>query len=222
MNARKQNGVNLEFLSSYVLGRVEQFIIDFATSAKVSADELTGRVSELLQAQTGRPLLGLEHRLPDLQRESAQGSPAPQPLEVAVSTHNGAQSAGVQSAEPLVKMKGHPKGYKYPPGTHWTQKKENKARMRRITNKAHAAFQKAHPGKKRYNGRNERVVPERVPGSAALKDEVQPEPGWTEKFVTHEAEGWGRAQPVEAIAKVEKPVALTAWDVAMQANGAKP
>jgi hypothetical protein len=101
--------------SLYCLGRIEQFIEDFAKSIEVPSNELAHRVCTLFQAQTNGQISRSAHNvspLPDSRlRAGARNSAST--VEVARGSHSGS---------PL-------KGYVYPKGTHWTQKPENRQKL---------------------------------------------------------------------------------------------
>lgn len=91
----------------YCLGRVEQFIADYARSSQISETELARRVAELLLSQTGGTLLGTEDSVSPLQRNG---------------TGHGLPVAEVEVAR-------RPRGRAQVKQPHWTQLPENRKQM---------------------------------------------------------------------------------------------
>lgn len=101
----------------YAFAHVETWIEDYARSNQLPAHELTERVADLLKLQTVRPILGMSDHLSNMRPGSAERT-------------KGKRKTVALDDRP--RRKTSLTGYKYPEGTHWTQKKENKARLRKI------------------------------------------------------------------------------------------
>lgn len=89
MNARDNSLSEIDEVAIYVLGRVEQFIEDFAKSSGTSAYELTARVAELLHSQVGQQPVD---QVPEVRSGPARNHRAVEPVEVA----GGARDDGAQ------------------------------------------------------------------------------------------------------------------------------
>ena len=161
MNVRNRE---LDQVAVYCLGRVEQFIEDYAKSAQVVPGELAERVAQLLHAQAGGKALGVEHQVPAVRSNGTANHQAVEPMALDDAAHRHYSSlsryeqAGflldrgwprptiaqymnidVHSVDTYIARSGRSakhgenslKGYKYKFGTHWTQRPENKARLKR-------------------------------------------------------------------------------------------
>jgi hypothetical protein len=117
----------LDQTAIYCLGRVEQFIEDYAKSSNLPQNELGARVAELLHTQMRREPPSGTDNLPDVRRKSvrSRNSVTIRALALARNSHRRPPSSLARYARSSLK------GYKYPKGTHWTQKPENKQKLLR-------------------------------------------------------------------------------------------
>jgi hypothetical protein len=76
----------------YCLGRIEQYIEDYAKSSKISPDVLTYRVAEFLFTQARGTLLGTDDSMSPLRRNSATHGPSVAEMALAGSPHSRAQT----------------------------------------------------------------------------------------------------------------------------------
>lgn len=126
----------------YVLGRIEQFVRDYAESNGIPTNELTQRVAELLHSQANGQGMGPAHHLPAVRRKAGARSQAVEPVAVGKRSYLRKTPHWTQLPRNRKKMmrrilqmrrakKNAPfmKGYDYQ-GKHWTQQPENKARLR--------------------------------------------------------------------------------------------
>lgn len=118
----------------YASARIEQWIKDYAESNAYSEYELTLRVAASLYEQANGKISRAIHNLSSLRSQTTKGNKTTRSLALAKRTYRKAQ-------RPLVskRLGGPSKGFKYPKGTHWTQKPENKARLRNIAQNRRAA-----------------------------------------------------------------------------------
>jgi DNA-binding transcriptional MerR regulator len=79
VNARDNSLSEIDEVAIYVLGRIEQFIEDFAKSSGTSAYELTERVATLLSAQIGEA--DVDH-VPEVQPSASRKRITVEPMEV--------------------------------------------------------------------------------------------------------------------------------------------
>lgn len=73
--------------ASYIYGRVQHFIEVYASGNSLSQTDLTRRVAALLHSSTGGEILGTEHNLSQLRRETPKTFEREQSVEMVGSTH---------------------------------------------------------------------------------------------------------------------------------------
>jgi hypothetical protein len=94
---------------AYIHGRLEAQIEIFATALGVPTVELAQRMGSLLSPPARGPLLGTDHRMPDLRQASTQGNRVSRPLALAGRTHG--RSARQSSSHARSVKTAGPKNY---------------------------------------------------------------------------------------------------------------
>lgn len=115
---------------TYAAGAVEARISEIARNSNQPEQELRKWVAVFLLSSWE----GLSNNLPSLRRSSTKIYPSTRKMAMANNSHPQSSQSASNSSHPVSKNKGR----KYPQGTHWTQKPENKAKLARVSKLRHA------------------------------------------------------------------------------------
>jgi hypothetical protein len=119
---------------TYAAGSIESKLAQIARDTNQPEQELREWVAIFLLSSWE----GLSNSLPTLRGKTAKIYPTTRAMAMVNNSHPKPSKKPSDSSD-HVKGKGLRKGFKFKPGTHWTQKPENKARLSKVVKQAHAA-----------------------------------------------------------------------------------
>jgi hypothetical protein len=119
---------------TYAAGAVEAKLAEIARNSNQPESELRQWVAIFLLTSWE----GLSNNLPSMRGKATRLYSGTRAMAMANNSHPKSPKKSSNSSHP-VEHKGLRKGFKFKPGTHWTQKPENKARLSKVVKLAHAA-----------------------------------------------------------------------------------
>ena len=120
---------------TYAAGAVEARISEIARNSNQPEQELRKWVAVFLLSSWE----GLSNNLPSLRRSSTKIYPSTRKMAMVNNSHPQSSQSASNSSHPVDgRAPSTQKGYKYPKGTHWTQRPENKAKLARVSKLRHA------------------------------------------------------------------------------------
>jgi len=114
---------------TYAAGAIEARLAEIARNTNQPEQELREWVAIFLLSSW----TGISDYMPSLRGKAPKNSPATRKMEMVNNSHPQPSKKSSNSQNPI-------KGRKYKPGTHWTQKPENKAKLRRLSMARHNNF----------------------------------------------------------------------------------
>lgn len=115
---------------TYAAGAIEAKLAEIARNTNQPEQELREWVAVFLLSSWE----GISNNLPSLRRSSTKIYPSTRKMAMANNSHPKSSKEPSDSSHHVNRMKGR----KYKPGTHWTQKPENRAKLAKVARARHA------------------------------------------------------------------------------------